>query len=71
MVCRNRFINHSPEDYIIDGFVSNCSTNTTDLISLFDNATGEDEVISIPDDNDVGLPTTHNVEVRDAKVKPE
>lgn len=63
IVCDNCFINHSPEDCIIDGFISDCNTNTADLVSLSGDESSDNGVISIPDDNDdVALPVTPVVE---------
>lgn len=54
MICDNCFIMHTPEDCIINGYVSYCSTDTVDLISLSDDENSNDAVIFIPDDNDYG-----------------
>lgn len=47
MVCDNCFINHIPEDSIINGFASDCSVSIVYLISLSDAESSEADVISI------------------------
>lgn len=47
MVCDNCFINHIPEDCIIDGHISDYSFSSASLISLSDAEDTEDDVISI------------------------
>lgn len=49
MVCDNSFINHIPEDCIIDGYISDCSISTTDHVSLSDMEGSEADVIFIAD----------------------
>lgn len=56
MVCDNSFINHILEDCIIDGFISDCSINTADLVSLSDVESSKADVISIADTEDEEVP---------------
>lgn len=48
-MCDNCFVDHNPEDCIIDGPISDCNIDTIDLVSFSDGESNEADIISITD----------------------